>query len=270
MISCMSFNVLTWWKGYEHWCMSEEIRQPESVKLILKYEPDLLGIQEADNYLSYWCDYLSARLQQTGIYRCLKMEDEAAYTKIYKDHSRPHQLCSSGLMIFYRRERFDLLDHGGFQYTSADNQGRYFQWAKLKDKKTDQVVYMTNTHWAINYTEDAKPSVEAGDRHRTVEAKELLHFWETEVGDNLLFATGDYNAAYDSKWIDIARGGIYKEAQDVFDGKPITERKIDHCFINPNLQKVEECNFIKDTFVYDGVETHYSDHWPFWIKTSYK
>lgn len=186
-ISCMSFNVLSWDThqiGYEE----PAVRAPLVVDFILEQDCDIVGLQEVSEAHGYnWVATLSNGLSHRYNIRILTQEEDSACTTMN---------ISAGLMILYRKDRFEFLDSGCYEY--YEDCTRYYQWVKLKDKKSNRELYVTNTHWSIN--PDWDPTY--GDVQRCDEARELANFWETVVKDTPLFATGDYNSGeYDNPHI---------------------------------------------------------------------
>ncbi len=264
MISCMSFNVLGCeTKGFE----PRAVRGPHLPKLILEYSADLVGVQEANSGgKSYdFCDALVYPLCVAGPYACSQLRHQAGFQE--KVGKQPN---GAGLIIFYKKDRFELLAEGAHKYTSTEKQARYFQWVKLKDKQTDKTVVMTNTHWSINWDEEGNYCVASGDRHRTKQAHELLAFWKGHADEAILFATGDYNCKEDSKWYNIAAADKFKGAQQVIVPAKVNDRDVDQCFVNPETVTVEKYEFI-DAEIKEGDRTfRYSDHRPLMVEVTCK
>lgn len=265
-ITCVSFNILgVDSNGY----LPCNMRAGFLSEFLLQINADLIGLQEAGSHSFDWTKELYNAVCKDDVYAGCRIKDEEGFqtTTVTADGKTPN---SAGLMILYRTDRFELEESGAQRYTSTEKQERYFQWAKLKDKKTGETVYMTNTHWSINWDSEGKESKLAGNQHRTKEANELRGFWENVVGDNLLFATGDYNCLQTYDEYQLLGQGIYKEANEVFEfkGRPLTH--IDNCFINSERQDVLEYRFLEDKFEFGAAEYAYSDHQPLLVKVSYK
>ena len=144
-ITCMGFNVLAYGtNGAE----SPEERYPYVITTIKDEMPDLIGIQEAcekgcsssgnpQNTLD-WVIELGRDLGELG-YDYSALKDQKGFV-------HPKQNIGSGLMIFYKRDRFEVTDSGAFSYPYDPY--RYFHWAKLHDNKHDRDVLFTNTHFS--------------------------------------------------------------------------------------------------------------------------
>ena len=262
-ISCMTFNVLGVQKdGYE----DPAVRAPKIANYILEEKVDLAGIQEAGhNGTDYdWTDGFCRMVCQDETYAAVKIGDDADYRKNSTHYQKYGQVSNSaGLIILYKTARFELLESGVQAYTSTESQERWFQWVKLRDKKTDEVVFMTNTHWSVDLNQNGTADTEAGDEHRTKQANELLAFWQDTVGENLLFATGDYNCDSSSKWLTALGSGNYKEADAAIARAASLERHIEHVFVNAKEVTVKACHFS------ENCDPSYSDHMPLITKVSY-
>lgn len=265
-ITCMSFNVLGVdnVEGY----LPSEIRAQYLETFINESGIDLIGLQEAGSHSYDYQEYFTQKLERTGIYKAVTIGAEKAYDEQASRYPAGRVSNSAGLIILYKAERFELLESGSQRYTSTELQERHYQWAKLKDKETDEIVFMTNTHWSIDWDENGKVSQEAGDRHRTKEANELRTFWEKTVGDSLLFATGDYNCNQDTTWFKSAGSGVYKTADAILgDGSKLN---IDHIFLNSERVDVLEYEFLDDKIQLEDGAHRYSDHDPLVVKVKYK
>lgn len=264
MISCMSFNVLGCeTKGYE----PRAVRGPHLHELILEHDTDLVGVQEANSGSKTFdfCDALAYPLCVTGPYACSQLRHQAGFQE--KVGRQPN---GAGLIIFYKKDRFELLAEGAHKYTSTERQVRYFQWVRLLDKESGKEIVMTNTHWSINWDEEGKVSAEAGDKHRTKQAHEILAFWKGNADDAVLFATGDYNCKEDSKWYKIAAADKFKGAQQVIVPAVESMRDVDQCFVNSETVTVERFEFI-DAEIKEGDRTfRYSDHRPLIVEVTPK
>ena len=247
--TCMSFNILGVDEAGKDLYAPSEIRCECIANYLSEIKSDIVGIQEAGNHhrLYNWMTNFSQIIEENGLYSVVKMDDEEEFKKTtttFADKSVP---LSAGLMILYKRDKFELIERGAHKYSSDEKQERYFQWVHLRDKQVARDIFVTNTHWSINWDKDGKVSPEAGALHRTKQANELRTFWENKVGDNILFATGDYNCRQDSEWIKLAESGIYKQAGNLGDKDWNLGDHIDNIFINPNVAEVEDLRFLDCT-----------------------
>ena len=133
-ITAMSFNVKINGDGYQ----SNENRLPRTVKMIEKYMPDSLGVQEADKW---WTGSLEEALPQyarVGTYR--------------DDGISLGESCS----IFYLKDKYELVDSGDFWLSETPDTPswgwdggcpRIATYAILRCKETGFVYAHFNTHF---------------------------------------------------------------------------------------------------------------------------
>jgi len=241
--SCMTFNVLKDRNpGTEY--ADPEIRAPWILDTIVRYDPDLLGLQEVTKTSSTGHDmytYLIDGLKPKG-YDVIGMMDAVGKpgSKVaVKDYT-----IASGLLIMWKRDRFELKDHGAMVY--SNDAGRHYQWAKLYDKEEDITILMTNTHMSINTkTGNAAQDSANGAALRAQQANELYMFWSKNcTGDMALYATGDYNHGTDAQAFANMIKGQYVSSRDISQ-KSNANSSIDHVIINGEIQdcyKYHRCN----------------------------
>ena len=247
--TCMSFNILGCDDAGKDLYAPSEIRCECIARYLSEMKTDIVGIQEAGSHhrLYNWMENLSRRIDENGVYGVAKIDDDeefTATTQTFEDKKVP---LSVGLIILYKKDKFDLIERGAHRYSTDDLQERYFQWVHLRDKENDRDIFVTNTHWSINWDKNGKVSPEWGAIYRTKQANELRSFWEEKVGNNILFATGDYNCRQDSDWALLAENGIYKQAVNVGDKDWNLGDHIDHIYINPDATSVEDLRFLDCT-----------------------
>ncbi|MBQ6947760.1 MAG: S-layer homology domain-containing protein, partial [Clostridia bacterium] len=149
---CMSFNVLEWDTRYTGYA-TPQTRAPWIVDTIRRYNPDLLGMQEVTKgsatTLNFdMCSYLTDELKDQYAYRTLMDEKGKSGSTVVVNKLT----IASGLIVFWKKDRFELKDSGAMVYS---NDGvRHFQWVKLYDRQEDVTVIMTNTHFSINPSSD--------------------------------------------------------------------------------------------------------------------
>ena len=106
-------------------------------------------------------------------------------------------------VIFYKRDRFELLDSGVFWLSETPEKEsagwgaeypRNCNWGKFKDKKTGKIFFYFNTHFHHK-----------GDNVRVESAKLFAKKIKEIAGDNTFYATGDLNATPDSEPIKILK-----------------------------------------------------------------
>lgn len=265
-IKCMSFNILG--IGNQEGYLPVEVRAQHMQTYLNESGMDLIGLQEAGSHDYDWQNYFVQKLERDGIYKAVCIGNEKAYDEQASRYPAGRVSNSAGLIILYKADRFELLESGSQRYSSTELQERHFQWAKFTDTYTGETVFMTNTHWSINWDEKGKVSPEAGAIHRTKQANELRTFWEEKVGDSLLFATGDYNCRQNTEWLQLAAKGAYKPV-DIIVGNE-EELHIDHIFLNTDRVEVVEHQFLSERIVQEDGEHRYSDHDPLVVTVKYK
>ncbi len=256
-IKCMSFNILGI-DGYDGY-LPVAVRAQHMQKYLNASGMDLIGLQEAGSHDYDWQNFFVQKIERDGVYKAVTIGAEKAYDEQASRYPAGRVSNSAGLIILYKADRFELLETGSQRYSSTELQERHYQWAKFQDKQSGETVVMTNTHWSIDWDENGKVSQEAGDQHRTTQAKELRAFWEEKAGDSLLFATGDYNCRQNSPWLQMAAEGVYKPADIILGNE---EQHIDHIFVNTDRVDVVEHRFLNDRIVQEDGEHRYSDHDP--------
>ncbi|MBR6825681.1 MAG: endonuclease/exonuclease/phosphatase family protein, partial [Oscillospiraceae bacterium] len=162
-------------------------REDAIAVMLKKYQPDVIGMQEAGDggYSGVldWCSALNEDLKSIYAYRSLK-----------DDTGLNLDICR-GLIIFYKKDRFTLLETGGQGYSQPANNKRCFHWVKLRDKETGVEFYVFNTHWHV----DGKISLEENEAIRTSQMQELADKVKSLAKDQHVFLTGDFNSFYEPK-----------------------------------------------------------------------
>ena len=244
--SCMTFNVLKDRNpGTEY--ADPEVRAPWILDTIVRYDPDLLGLQEVTKVSSTGHDmytYLIDGLSKKG-YDVIGMMDAAgkAGSKVaVNDYT-----IASGLLILWKKDRFELKDYGAMVY--SNDSGRHYQWAKLYDKQEDITILMTNTHMSINpKTNDADYNTKAGAATRAQQASELYMFWTKNcTGDMALYATGDYNHGTSTQAFSNMTQGQYVSTREISQ-KSNANSGIDHVLINGDIQDCYEYHRCDETY----------------------
>ena len=185
--------------------------------------------------------------------------------------------------IFYKTERFEVLDSGSFWYSETPNVAnskswdsyspRMCNWAKFKDRKTGKVFFHFNSHF------DHK-GVEA----RRQSARILLEKVAEIAGDFPAFCTADYNSNQNSEvYKTIVTSGLLSDSYSLsfkrenekwptYNGykymstPPANATRIDHIFITNKDNKVLSWKILTDTFKFK----YPSDHNPVVIEWSFK
>jgi len=206
-------------------------RKDQLFNIVRFYDFDLFGVQEA---LVNQMNDLSAGLP------------EFAYVGKGRDDGDKKGEFSA---IFYKKDRFKLLDNGMFWLSGTDldkpNVGwdaalpRICTWAKFEDKKTHLVFYHFNTHFDHRGKEARKES-----------AKLILTKIKAIAGNTPTVLTGDLNVdQHDESYHVIAESGILRDAYQLakiklsdnatFNGFRPTlidrNSRIDHIFLNKDF-----------------------------------
>ncbi len=246
---CMSFNVLmydTHGTGYA----APKTRAPWIVDTVKEYDPDLLGMQEVtkaesstDNFDMY--QYLVDSFSSKYDHRSLIDEKGKAGSTLATEKLT----IGSGLVIFWKKDRFELKDSGAKVYTN--DPGRHFQWVKLYDKEAKVTFIMTNTHFCINPNGDS--TGKQGAANRAVQANELLSFWKKNVDESTpLYATGDYNHGTGEQAFAVLNSENYKNSRDIALSANATSG-IDYIYVNHDAQEVFKYHRCNETYEPAGV-----------------
>ena len=161
---------------FNYWSHRKELL----VETIERFSPDVLGTQEC---VTEQAEYLLARLPGYGFVGAGRDDGE-----------------TDGEMtaIFYRRDRFRLLDSGHFWLSETPEEigskgwdagwRRMCSWAKLESRQDGRVFVLFNTHF------DA-----IGDEARYQSALLLRKRMQRIAGPLPALVTGDFNCAEDSQ-----------------------------------------------------------------------
>ncbi len=176
--SVMSFNIriqLPTDTGEQNW----ESRKDGCVRAIKKYDPDIIGLQEA-----------------TVRQKSFMMKELPKYIMI-DGSTKPgtvNEATESGFNpILFRADRFELLDYGLFwlnEDQAPEKKGwdaeyvRTANWVKLRFRKSGQIIFIFNTHFD-NVGEESR-----------LESSELIveKIKEIAGSDAVVVLTGDFNA----------------------------------------------------------------------------
>lgn len=149
-------------------------RRENVVQLIRHYDPDLLGLQEAEKHQ---LDYL---LEQLKVYD---------YIGISRDNEVDKGEYSA---ILYRKDRFELGDNNTFWLSETPetpskawdaNLPRIVTWGKFEDVKNNKSFYFFNTHFD-----------HIGVKARENSAKLVVKKINEIAGSTPIILSGDFNA----------------------------------------------------------------------------
>ena len=213
----------------------------EAVKALIRYhEFDLFGTQEG---LSDQIDDLAAM-------------DGFGYVGVGRDDGKR---AGEFAAIFYRKARFNVLNHGDFWLSETPDKpgkgwdarccNRIASWAKMRDRQSGKVFFVFSVHF---------------DHEGVIARRESAHLMLKKMrelsGNFPLLCLGDFNATPDSEPITIMSAGLrdayYASATPPYgpvgtfnDFKLDAELKnrIDYIFINSRV-KVQKYAALTDTF----------------------
>ena len=270
-ISVMSYNVLSHDdKTYEAY----GTRMAKVAKMIKAYDPDVIGLQEVsrpyDSYTHDWPGYLSSNCTE---YASVRLDTQANNTGLMR--------IGNGLMIMYKKDRFDLVTSGYQQYKTytetnssygsktytVTDTSRWFHWVQLKDKTTGQVFYLYNTHLTVN---GSTPVADRVSQCRIL----AQHIVKTNGASSCpFFITGDFNTTldagdgaldklinYNKKDDGASAVALFNDGASVADYTRFSDRggSLDHVFVANRYIDVKEFHVAVEGV--DGRRT--SDHSP--------
>lgn len=235
-------------------------RKVHAEKIISKYDFDVFGTQE---------------LVLSQITDLLALNSKYSYTGVGRDQGDTKgEHCA----IFYKKDKFDLLDEGTFWLSTTPNTpskgwdaslNRICSWGKFKEKESKKEFYLFNTHFD-----------HVGNIARKESAKLLLSKIESIAGNQPAFCTGDFNMEPDTEGMQILiKSNVVWDAREIsidpifgtegtFHGydlsKPVAEytNRIDYVFVTAQID-VQSYGVINDEIV---LQTFASDHFPVFVK----
>ncbi len=247
----MSFNIR--YKNTIDSINGWEYRRDNVARLVQYHGVDVVGMQEAN--LEQIAD-LEQRMPEYGWYGVLRMEG-------------PTGECTP---IFYRKDRFDLLDSGTFWYSETPDvkfskswdafYPRIASWTKLRDKQTKKAFFFFNTHFDHR-----------GEIARQNSALVLLRKVKSITKGEPVMITGDFNARESSvAYKNLTESGELKDAVHVSQAPhygPVNtssgffvrtqppRARIDYVFVNDKV-------VVKQTATLTDQQEgrYYSDHLP--------
>ncbi|MBQ6947632.1 MAG: hypothetical protein IJN42_06245, partial [Clostridia bacterium] len=276
-VTVMTFNILDKFSyDYEDYGNNDNAtRLNTTVTQIKGYDPDILGIQEAGNTNGYdWPAKLDANL--SGTYSSVKL---------YQQSGGPSNMTiGAGLIIYYRTSRFTLLDSGCYNFDitvsnggySRTDDGRWYQWAKLKDNETNQIIFVFNTHLSIY--KDIDGSSDENDTIlakmvRTEQIKILSNAIHSKAANYPVVATGDYNSPLPTSKSDQEAGKSYIQLQqmcasphtylrssmDVTDLEVmVSSTSVDHVFFNTNYMDSRKLVGVRESVKGSSSSDHFA------------
>ncbi|QDU82784.1 Endonuclease/Exonuclease/phosphatase family protein [Polystyrenella longa] len=236
-----SLNVMTWNIRYNNsndGINAWQNRKDWVAEIVIENKVDIAGFQEV---LVDQLEDLKARLPQMDVYGVGRNDGKKA---------------GEFSPIFFRKDRFELLDQSTFWLSTTPDKNaskgwdadlpRIASWVKLKDRQTGTVFYVMITHFDHR-----------GKQARTESAKLLLKQMREQFTDHPVILTGDFNTTPDSAPYKILIGNgtqthpvyldAYKHSVQPPEGPDSTwngfkavvpDRRIDFVFVTKNV-KVE-------------------------------
>ena len=226
-------------------------RAPVAASLIRFHQFDIVGTQEG------------LRNQLNDLQESLP---EYAWYGIGRDDGQSKGEHSA---IFYKKEKFNVVDSGdfwlsqhpekpGFGWDARNN--RICSWVKLKEKKGKRSFYVFNVHYDHRGMEARRES-----------SKLIMQRIKAIAGNQPVVFTGDFNGNHQSEWYKyINESGVLADALwkadkpylnngsfNSFKPNNASKEIIDHIFISPTFT-VKRFGILTDT--YHG--KYPSDHYP--------
>lgn len=253
-LKVMTYNIRTMGipDGMNNWYL----RRSQVAALIARQAPDLFGLQEA---FTPQAAYIAKKL---GAYEW--------FGPARDDGRNAGERCP----IFYRRDRFDLLDHGAFWLSETPDKPargwdaafpRLVTWGRFRDKATGRELFYFNTHFD-----------HMGKQARTESAKLILAKIRAIAGTLPAIANGDFNLTDDTEGYKIIAGEL-KDARLLaaapqgpegttrdFATDSQAEHRIDYFFLSDGIT-VESYRVLDDTY---GNKRRPSDHMPVVVELS--
>ncbi len=250
-IRVMSYNVR--YKNTIDSINGWEFRKDNVAALIKYHKADIVGLQESN-------------LEQTG--------DLEERLKDYGWYGVPRMAGKNGELtpIFYRKERFTLLDSGTFWYSETPDvpeskswdamYPRIASWVKLRDLSSGGDFFFFNTHF------DHRGEI-ARQKSGEIIRQKMIEI----TGQRPVILTGDFNTREGSEaYQNIVKNGTLKDAFHITEtphygpantssGFAVTTQpiraRIDYIFVNSKVKVLEHATI---TDQQEG--RYYSDHLP--------
>ncbi|MCC9166270.1 endonuclease/exonuclease/phosphatase family protein [Pontibacter harenae] len=234
-------------------------RAPVVASLLRFHDFDVFGTQEA---LKNQLDDINNALPEYARYG--KGRDDG---KEKGEHSA----------IFYKKDKFKLLDKGDFWLSETPDKpslgwdatccNRIASWVYLQDMSSNKKFYFFNVHYDHQGVQARKES-----------SKLLLSKIKDIAGKEPVILTGDFNGDHNSEWYQtVANSGVLKDTYrevkmpyasnasfNGFGRKTDGNEVIDHIFTTGNF-KVNKWGILTDT--YHG--KYPSDHFPILVELNY-
>jgi endonuclease/exonuclease/phosphatase family metal-dependent hydrolase len=233
-------------------------RKGAVVDLIQYHQFDIFGVQEA------------VKLQLEDLKTALPSFD---YYGVGRDDGQSAGEHSS---IFYKKDRFVLLDKGDFWLSQTPEKpgfgwdakfNRICSWVKLKDKATKKIFFVFNAH----YDHQAMVAREESSKLVLSKIKQI-------AGDSPVVFMGDLNGGRDTNWyLLLANSGMLKDSYGLvekpyqlngsfngFNNNEVRKDVIDHIFVSKHF-KANRWAVLTDTYF----GKFPSDHFPVAVEINF-
>ncbi|MEY3059909.1 MAG: hypothetical protein RL000_1261 [Bacteroidota bacterium] len=233
-------------------------RKHAVVDLIQYHQFDIFGVQEA------------VKLQLEDLKTALPSFD---YYGVGRDDGQSAGEHSS---IFYKKERFTLLDKGDFWLSQTPEKpgfgwdakfNRICSWVKLSDKRTKKIFFVFNAHY------DHQAMVAREESSKLVLSKIQLI-----AGESPVVFMGDLNGGRDTNWyLLLANSSSLKDTYDLvekpyqlngsfngFNTNEVRKDIIDHVFVSKHF-KADRWAVLTDTYF----GKFPSDHFPVAVEINF-
>jgi endonuclease/exonuclease/phosphatase family metal-dependent hydrolase len=224
----MSYNIryATPSDGEDRW----ELRKERVASLIRYHQPDLLGVQEA------------LQQQLTDLEGALPYY---AWHGVGRDDGRQGGEYSA---IFYRKDRFVLLDSGTFWLSPSPQKPskgwdasiiRICSWVKLRDKSSGREFFHFNTHFDHE-------GVQAREQSAALLAEKIPNM----AGEAPVILTGDFNTTPDTKaYATLTGSGLLQDARSLSKTPPYGPNASFSTFdVSAELKRLIDFVFVTDAF----------------------
>ena len=205
------------------------IREDELYDVYCRYDPDVLGLQEAT--VAWHASTLFSRLKKD--YTEVDVSDTV--TAWYIEHEnddgvrgvteRPVCDRQNFVPLFYKTDKYDCIDKGWIHYFETPDPSKCVTWAVLRDKKTDGVFGVCATHywWMTGPEHDVirvKNSTEMVDLMKQI--KEKYNCTVFAFGDINCYNTSDaYKYLMDSGCLNMQKAASKTSYVCTLHGDPV-------------------------------------------------
>ena len=253
-LKCLTFNVLAYC-NYGGNFESAKVRGEASLAFLKKSNCDIIGLQEAvDARGLNWIP--AGEVFDFDTYFREGLGGTYAFSGVNES-----EVNGEGLIILYRKSRFDLLDSGAFEFST--NTDSYYHWVKLYDKLAAKTIFVVNTHLSPNRYNDYV----WGHSKRMTQSVQLAQFFNSTVKNAPLIATGDYNCKLDDPQyagphLNLQKSGkFFPSVSEAYDSDASTD--YDYIYFNVNQMICDRHDQVPQEYTLPSGKTlKMSDHYP--------